>query len=319
MPAQPVEPADRASATPASSPAPSSPAPSPAPSPALAGPPLAQTGARLTELVEIMDRLLAPDGCPWDREQTLATLRPYLIEESYEVLEALDHDDPDAHRDELGDVLFQIVFQSALRAREGRFGIDDVCASVARKMTVRHPHVFGDAQVKDSTDVVRNWGEIKKQELKQAGKKRRTLDGVPAALPSLLRAQRLGEKAADVGFDWPDTQGVRDKLDEEIGELDAAIAQATEQRPGQPPGPLTEQARAAVEHELGDVLFTLTRLAAKLGFSPEDALRGAIARFTGRFNDMESRIEATGRSVRELTLDEMNEHWEAAKRATSTR
>jgi ATP diphosphatase len=161
---------------------------------------------------------------------------------------------------------------------------------------------------------VRNWGEIKKQELKQAGKKRRTLDGVPAALPSLLRAQRLGEKAADVGFDWPDTQGVRDKLDEEIAELDAAIATvatAGEQE--------TEAARAAVEHELGDVLFTLTRLAAKLGFSPEDALRGAIARFTGRFNDMESRIEATGRSVRELTLDEMNEHWEAAKRATGSR
>ncbi|MFO0577613.1 MAG: nucleoside triphosphate pyrophosphohydrolase [Polyangia bacterium] len=312
MPAQPVEPADRANAAPAPSPAPSVPASG---SPALASPLLAQTGARLTELVEIMNRLLAPDGCPWDREQTLATLRPYLIEESYEVLEALDHGDPDAHRDELGDVLFQIVFQSALRAREGRFGIDDVCTSVARKMTVRHPHVFGDAQVKDSTDVVRNWGEIKKQELAQAGKKRRTLDGVPAALPSLLRAQRLGEKAADVGFDWPDVKGVRDKLDEEIGELDAAIAQAGEQ----PPGPLAEQARAAVEHELGDVLFTLTRLAAKLGFSPEDALRGAIARFTGRFTDMESRIEATGRSVRELSLDEMNEHWEAAKRATNPR
>jgi MazG family protein len=268
--------------------------------------PLAQTGGRLHDLVEIMNRLLAPDGCPWDREQTLETLRPYLIEESYEVLEALDHDDPDAHRDELGDVLFQIVFQSALRAREGRFGIDDVCLSVARKMTVRHPHVFGDAQVGGSADVVRNWGEIKAQELAKAGKKRRTLDGVPAAMPSLLRAQRLGEKAAGVGFDWPDVQGVRDKLDEELAELDAAMAEAVPDRP---------ETRAAVEHELGDVLFTLTRLAAKLGFSPEDALRSAIARFTGRFNAMEDRIEGAGRSVRELSLDEMNEHWEAVKKA----
>lgn len=268
--------------------------------------PLAQTGGRLPDLVEIMNRLLAPDGCPWDREQTLETLRPYLIEEAYEVLEALDHDDPDAHRDELGDVLFQIVFQSALRAREGRFGIDDVCLSVARKMTVRHPHVFGDTQVAGSADVVRNWGEIKAQELAKAGKKRRTLDGVPAAMPSLLRAQRLGEKAAGVGFDWPDIQGVRDKLDEELAELDAAMAAAA------PDGP---EARAAVEHELGDVLFTLTRLAAKLGFSPEDALRSAIARFTGRFNAMEDRIEGAGRSVRDLSLDEMNEHWEAVKKA----
>lgn len=268
--------------------------------------PLAQTGGRLRDLVEIMDRLLAPDGCPWDREQTLETLRPYLIEESYEVLEALDHNDPDAHRDELGDVLFQIVFQSALRAREGRFGIDDVCLSVARKMTVRHPHVFGDAQVGGSADVVRNWGEIKAQELAKAGKKRRTLDGVPAAMPSLLRAQRLGEKAAGVGFDWPDVQGVRDKLDEELAELDAAMADAATDTP---------EARAAVEHELGDVLFTLTRLAAKLGFSPEDALRSATARFTGRFNAMEDRIAGAGRSVRELSLDEMNEHWEAVKRA----
>lgn len=268
--------------------------------------PLAQKGGRLRDLVEIMNRLLAPDGCPWDREQTLESLRPYLIEESYEVLEALDHNDPDAHRDELGDVLFQIVFQSALRAREGRFGIDDVCLSVARKMTVRHPHVFGDTQVGGSADVVRNWGEIKAQELAKAGKKRRTLDGVPAAMPSLLRAQRLGEKAAGVGFDWPDVQGVRDKLDEELAELDAAMAEAAHDRP---------ETRAAVEHELGDVLFTLTRLAAKLGFSPEDALRSAIARFTGRFNAMEDRIEGAGRSVRDLSLDEMNEHWEAVKKA----
>ena len=248
-----------------------------------------------------MDRLLAPDGCPWDREQTLATLRPYLLEESHEVVEAIDHGDTDGHRDELGDVLFQIIFQSALRAREGAFGIDDVIAGITTKMKRRHPHVFADAEVKDSAEVVDNWAKIKAAEQKDAGKKRRTLDGVPVALPALLRAQRLGEKAARVGFDWPDLAGVRDKLKEELGELDEAIAQA-------------DQDPDAVAHEIGDVLFTLTRLSARLGVPPEDALRGAIGRFIARFTALEDAAEASGRALSDLSLDEMNVHWERAKR-----
>jgi tetrapyrrole methylase family protein/MazG family protein len=264
-----------------------------------------------------MNRLLAPapDGCPWDREQTLETLRPFLIEESYEVLEAIDNRDVAGHRDELGDVLFQIVFQAALRAREGAFGIDDVCSAIEHKMKSRHPHVFADSVVKDSAEVVKNWGELKAAEQARAGIKRKTLDGVPTSLPSLLRAQRLGEKAANVGFDWPDVAGVRRKLSEEIGEFDAALAEAnaTASASGQP------LATAQIEAELGDVLFTLTRLASKLGFSPEDALRGAIARFCTRFTAMEDRvthIEApTQRTLKDLSLDEMNSHWEAVKRS----
>jgi MazG family protein len=306
------------------------PAPPPTPPPAaLPDPPLAQTGARLTALVEVMNRLLAEDGCPWDREQTLATLRPYLIEEAYEALEAIDSGDVAGHRDELGDVLFQIVFQAALRAREGAFGIDDVCAAVEHKMKSRHPHVFADTVVKDSAEVLKNWTALKAAEHERAGKKRKTLDGVPASLPALLRAQRLGEKAATVGFDWPDISGVRAKLAEELAEFDAALAAA-------PHTPRDAAAQAAIEAELGDVLFTLTRLASKLGFSPEDALRGAIARFSARFNAMEERVSslaagpaASGeaaaseivegemrepRTLKDLTLDEMNAHWEAVKR-----
>lgn len=279
---------------------PTSPAPSGTPSP-VAAEPASQTGGNLPELVAVMDRLLAPDGCPWDREQTLATLRSYLLEESHEVVEAIDSGDAAGHRDELGDVLFQIIFQAALRAREGAFGIDDVIAGITTKMKRRHPHVFADAEVKDSAEVVDNWAKIKAAEQKDAGKKRRTLDGVPVALPALLRAQRLGEKAARVGFDWPDLAGVRDKLKEELGELDEAIAQA-------------DQDPDAVAHEIGDVLFTLTRLSARLGVPPEDALRGAIGRFTARFTALEDAAEASGRALSDLSLDEMNVHWERAKR-----
>lgn len=271
--------------------------------------PLGQTGSRLTALVEVMNRLLREDGCPWDREQTLSTLRPYLIEEAYEALEAIDSGDVAGHRDELGDVLFQIVFQAALRAREGAFGIDDVCAAVEHKMKSRHPHVFGDQVVKDSAEVLKNWGALKAAEHARAGIKRKTLDGVPASLPALLRAQRLGEKAASVGFDWPDITGVREKLSEEIAEFDAALAAA-------PHTPRSAAAQAEIEAELGDVLFTLTRLASKLGFSPEDALRGAISRFCARFCAMEERVtELSGTTLKELNLDQMNEHWEAVKRA----
>lgn len=260
-----------------------------------------QTGARFPELVEIMRRLLAPDGCPWDREQTLSSLRSYLLEEAHEVLEAIDRDDIAGHRDELGDLLFQIVFQAALRARQGCFGIDDVCASIADKMRRRHPHVFGELRVRDSAEVLQNWERLKAQEHARAGQVRRTLDGVPVGLPALLRAQRLGEKAAAVGFDWPDIQGIRDKVDEELRELDQAIA---------------AQDPTAIEHEIGDLLFTLTRLSARLGVAPEDALRAANTRFERRFRALEDQVLSDGKDLRTMTLQEMDVYWQQAKART---
>jgi nucleoside triphosphate diphosphatase len=261
---------------------------------------IAQRGDSFHQLVEIMQRLLAPDGCPWDREQTLQTLEPFLIEEAYEVLEAIDGDDPKEHCEELGDLLFQIVFQAELQAQLGHFGIDDVVGAIASKMIRRHPHVFADTQVENSAQVLANWGKIKEVEHQQKGKVRRTLDGVPLALPALLRAQRLGEKAAAVGFDWPDVAGVRAKVDEELREIDEAI---------------TEGDQAHIEHELGDLLLAVSRLSAKLGVAPEDALRGALRRFTTRFESVESEVLAGGGEVAQTPLEELDRLWNLAKAA----
>ncbi|MSP62421.1 MAG: nucleoside triphosphate pyrophosphohydrolase [Myxococcales bacterium] len=258
-----------------------------------------QSGANFGELVAIMQRLLSKDGCPWDREQSLQTLKPFLIEEAHEVLEAIDAQDPEGHREELGDLLFQIVFQSELRAAEGAFGIEDVVAAIARKMVRRHPHVFGDLKVSGSEEVLANWGKLKAEEHAEQGKRRATLDGVPQALPSLLRAQRIGEKAAAVGFDWPDLAGVRAKVTEELGELDEAIASGD---------------AAAIGEELGDLLFVLTRIASWCKVDAEGALAACIRRFRGRFEDMESRA---GRPLPELSLAEMDLLWRDAKRRAS--
>ena len=260
---------------------------------------IVQRGDTFGELVAIMQRLLAPDGCPWDREQTLASLKGYLIEESYEVLEAIEADDPAEHCEELGDLLFQIVFQAELRAREDKFGIDDVVRAIATKMVRRHPHVFGEAKVKDSAEVLQNWGKLKAAEHEEKGKKRRTLDGVPKELPALLRAQRLGEKAAAVGFDWPTADGVRDKIAEELREIDEAVA---------------AKDQAAIEHEVGDLLLAVSRYAAKLGVAPEDALRSALGRFTGRFEKMEDHVSARGQDMKQLSLDELDAIWNQVKR-----
>ena len=261
--------------------------------------PIAQRGVNFPELVEIMQKLLAPDGCPWDREQTLQTLEPFLIEEAYEVLEAIDTDDAREHCEELGDLLFQIVFQAELRAREGKFGIEDVVRAIATKMRRRHPHVFGDLKVKDSDEVLANWGKLKEAEHKEKGIKRRALEGVPVNLPALLRAQRIGEKAAAVGFDWPDIAGVREKVVEELAEIDDAV------KSGDP---------AAIEHEVGDLLLAASRLAAKLGVAPEDALRSALRRFQGRFEAMEDRVIERGAKVADTPLEELDRIWNEVKK-----
>ncbi len=260
----------------------------------------AQRGSRFMDLVALMERLLAPapDGCPWDREQTLASLRSYLVEETYEVLEALDADHPAEHCDELGDLLFQIVFQAALRQRQGQFDIDDVAQAIHSKMVRRHPHVFSDTKVKDAEEVLANWSVLKAKEHREKGTRRRILDGVPLALPALVRAQRIGEKAAAVGFDWPDIRGVRDKIAEELNEIDQAVAAGNS---------------VEVEAEVGDLLLAVSRYAAKLGVSPEDALRGAVRRFQTRFEGVEERVVSAGGEVKSTSLEELDRHWNAIK------
>jgi MazG family protein len=265
--------------------------------------PLDQTGESLTRLVEVMNRLLAPDGCPWDREQTLDTLRPFLVEETYEVLEALDDADPREHCEELGDLLLQIVFQAALRAREAGapFGIDDVVSAIVAKLVRRHPHVFADAKVSGAEQVLAQWGEIKAAERKEKAKadSHRALTGVPKAMPALLRALRIGEKAARVGFDWPNADGARAKVAEEIVEVDEARASGD---------------AARVREELGDLLFATVSYARLLGLDPEDALHQATHKFERRFRSMEDALAAEGKEVKGTDFATLDALWEASKR-----
>lgn len=253
----------------------------------------------LERLLAIMHRLRAPGGCPWDREQTLASLRPYVLEETYEVLEAIDAGDVDGHREELGDLLLQIVFQAELRQEAGAFTFADVADAISDKLVSRHPHVFGDAQVKDAEAVLVQWAALKREEKRKKGGGKSVLEGVPREMPALARADRLTEKASRIGFDWPDAAGARAKVAEEIGELDAAIAAGD---------------RAEVEHELGDALFALANLARKLGVAPEEALRGTLRRFTTRFTHVETELERRGVPHGGATLAEMDRLWDDAKK-----
>lgn len=256
-----------------------------------------QDGSTVPRLAEIVRRLLAPDGCPWDREQTLQTLRPFVVEEAYEVLDAIESGSPDDLREELGDLLMQIVFQCKLTERQGWFGLDDVVAGISEKLIRRHPHVFGDAQVSGTEQVLVNWEKLKAAEKKGRG----LLDSLPRSLPALLRALRVGEKAARVGYDWPDLSGVRAKVDEELAELDVALA---------------AQEPARVEEELGDVLFALASLARKRGVDPEAALRGTLDRFTARVQAAEALARAQGTTLPELDDVARDALWERVKRGS---
>jgi MazG family protein len=258
-----------------------------------------QTGAEVTKLVGLMQRLLAPDGCPWDREQTLETLVPYLVEETYEVVDALADGDVDDHREELGDLLLQIVFQSELRFGEGKFGIDDVARGIVGKLVRRHPHVFGDVVAKDADAVLANWAKLKAEEKAEKGK-HGALHGVPKSAPALLRATRSGEKASAVGFDWPDAEGPRAKVDEELREFDEA------RRAGD---------RDEMQRELGDLLFATVNLARKLNLDAEQALRDATDRFASRFGHLERTLAGQGRAVSDASAKEQDALWEEAKRA----
>jgi tetrapyrrole methylase family protein/MazG family protein/ATP diphosphatase len=254
---------------------------------------MTQRGERLPELVAIMQRLLSPDGCPWDREQTLESLRPYVIEEAHEVVDAIDRKDLVHLREELGDLLLQIVFQSQI---QDAFGIDDVIGAICDKMIRRHPHVFGDEQAADAAAVLQRWEALKATE--KAG--RGVLDGVPVAMPALLRAQRVGEKAAHLGLDWPDGAGPRKKLDEEVGELDAALASGD---------------AAAAESELGDVLFSVVSIARKHGIDAEAALRGTIDRFAARVGRVEQTAKVRNVDPAKLSEAELDALWLEAKEA----
>ena len=259
------------------------------------------TGAAFERLVDIMARLRAPDGCPWDRDQTLDSLRAYLLEETYELLEAMDAGDVDAHRDELGDLLFQVVFQSQIRAEEGAFALADVADTIANKLERRHPHVFGDLRGADRETIRRNWTTIKAAEKAARAEPDAppsALDGVPAPLPALLRAHRLGAKASAVGFDWPDTAGVEAKLVEELAELQGAIASGD---------------GAAIEEEMGDCLFTLVNWARHLGLEPETALQKANAKFVARFCEVERRVRERGQAVADTAPGVLEEIWTDVK------
>jgi MazG family protein len=251
-----------------------------------------------TRLVDIMARLRGPGGCPWDREQTPETLRPYLLEEAHEVLEAIGSGDPGAVRDELGDLLLQVVFHAQLAAEAGSFTISDVARAIGDKLVRRHPHVFGELQVRDAEEVVRNWTRIKAEERRQKGDDGDHFASIPAGLPALLRAHRLGEKARHLGLDWRAASGVLAKVREEQAELEAAIAGGD---------------AAAVEHELGDLLLTLASLGRHLRISAEVALQGASSRFIGRVRRLEAIASARGGTLADLSSEEIDRLWAEVK------
>ena len=248
------------------------------------------------DLLEIIRQLRSEDGCPWDKAQTHQSIRRGLLEEAYEAAEAIDNDDPMLLKEELGDVLMQVVFHADIESDAGRFTIDDVCDGVVKKLLFRHPHVFGGAEPeKDAQSVLVSWDAIKRRE-KHQRTTTQAMDSVARSLPALWRAEKLQKKAADDGFDWPDIQGALSKLDEEVGELHQAV-----------------QDGANVAEELGDVLFAAVKAARFAGVDPEDALNAACEKFIRRYGAVEQGAASRGVSVSDLTLEEMTGLWNAAK------
>lgn len=274
--------------------------------------------------VQIMAALRAPGGCPWDRKQTHVSLKPYLLEETYEVLETIDHGDQRKLKEELGDVLLQVLFHSQIASEGGTFTITEVLEQLSEKLVRRHPHVFDRAPdgegTMNSDQVLHRWEEIKRAEREASGRTGSVLQDVPKTLPALLRAYQVQARAARVGFDWPQgAQGmaqVRAKIDEELEELHQAMTRTDADASGASShaGPTgTENGREMLEAEFGDVLFSLVNYARHLKLNPEDALRQATNRFTARFHFIEEQATRTGRLLSDLTLDEMDRYWEEAK------
>jgi tetrapyrrole methylase family protein / MazG family protein len=244
----------------------------------------------MMQLLAVIDRLRSPQGCPWDRKQTPQSMIPYLLEETYEVIESIEDDNPQGLREELGDVLLHIIFQSCMAREAGHFNLDDSVRTITEKLVRRHPHVFGEETVTNAAEVPRNWEAAKQRE------KGRTslLDGVPRSLPALARAQRLQEKAAAVGFDWPDIAPVWDKLHEEIEELRVACTKAQQD---------------AIAEEFGDVLFSLVNLSRFLHLNAESSLRQAMAKFEHRFRGIEQELARRGQCLQDASLEEMDAIW----------
>jgi tetrapyrrole methylase family protein/MazG family protein len=270
-------------------------------------------GEWFEKLAAVQARLRAPDGCPWDREQTHASLRTYLIEEAYEVLEALESGDDGKFAEEMGDLLLQIVFHSQIAKEEGRFTVSDVIREVHDKMVRRHPHVFGEKRAKDSAEVLKNWEQIKKEERIAAGKKAGVeskdekkpaslLDGVSKALPAALEGLHLTRRAARIGFDWENVEGVFDKLSEESGELREVV---------------NAKDAGRTEEEMGDLLFAAVNLARFLHVDPEIALKKANAKFSARFRQMEKLAGERGKALADVPREEMERLWEEVKKVAS--
>jgi MazG family protein len=284
------------------------------------------TGQRFERAVEIMHRLRAPGGCPWDREQTFDSITKYTVEETYEVLEAIEQRDWQELPQELGDLLLQVLFYAEMAKEDGHFSIDTVLDTLSDKLVRRHPHVFGEVEANTSGEVLRNWEAIKSQERAQksdgeAEDRKPLLDSVGTAMPSLLEGLKLSNKAAHVGFDWPNIDGLFDKLAEETDELRREVERIP------PPGPQPigrgvagargvqreAELQSRLQDEVGDLLFTVVNLARYLEVDPESALRHTNRKFRRRFTHVESALRAEGRELTEATLDEMERHWQQAK------
>lgn len=298
---------------------------------------MATTGERFERAVSIMARLRGPGGCPWDREQTFDSVKPYTLEETYEVLEAIDNRDWNELTGELGDLLLQVLFYAQMAKDQGTFSIDEVLDRLSKKLVDRHPHVFGDVKAETSSEVLRNWEALKAEEKtkrrnadadktagteKDAGAAESVLAGISSAMPALLEAHKLSSRAANVGFDWPNVDGLFEKLHEETQELREQLRDFP--APGPRPGgsdaagagrqQIPEDLRERLEDEVGDLFFVLVNIARYLSLDPESALRKTNRKFKRRFQWIEKQLRASGRSPREATADELESLWQQSKR-----
>jgi tetrapyrrole methylase family protein / MazG family protein len=251
----------------------------------------------IDKLIDIIERLRAPGGCPWDREQTHKSILSCLLDETYEFFEAVEEGNVEGMREELGDLLLQVVLHAQMGKEEGAFTIDDVAREISEKLIRRHPHVFGDVQVSSSKEVLKNWESIKREEKQH---RKYLVDGIPEALPALFRAEKMQRRVARVGFDWTDMEPVLEKVEEEFAEFRNAIA-------------LKDQGNA--EEELGDILFALVNVGRHANICAEDALRAAVKKFGRRFRFIEDKYAALGKDMKSATLEEMDKYWEESKKA----